>query len=253
MCCFSRPVLGVSHTSIFARHLKPGWQGLIYSMQVNAKEPVAMVLPLPVAPGLGEGGLRFVDLSGYAGLFVDMERLFPPPPASRMRSINAVDAMPQTLKVQTVGSFVASYAPTRADMARLDPQFRLPEAAWKALPKVYERYGFAVFQLRAGEHKVHPMALEFASATPDKLFFPTVHVHDGKVHPAAEFDHTLYCQTAGGPPVPAGEAWVKSALNAQDAVNLEQSKGLVAAGLCFKQRLYGHRTNEDTLVMVSTR
>ncbi|MCA9590479.1 MAG: hypothetical protein KC657_34485 [Myxococcales bacterium] len=40
----------------------------------------------------------------------------------------------------------------------------------------------------------HPMAFEFPRRDA-RLFFPTVHVHDGEVHATAEFDHTLYAQT----------------------------------------------------------
>ena len=247
MCCFSRPVQEVSRTSIFARHTRPGWQALVYSMSVRAKEPVAMVLPLPVLPGSGEGGLRFVDFSAHGELFEQLERLFPKPAAVRSRSIEQDSMAPaNVLKVHTVGSFVASYAPTRADMARLDPQFRLPEAAWKALPKAYEKYGYAVFQLRAGEEKFHPMAMEFQTAVKDTLFFPTAHVHDGKVHESAHFDHTLYCQ-APVQPVGGGETWWKSAGNVETVVELDKTNGLLGKGVCFKQRLYGNRPNEDTL------
>ena len=37
------------------------------------------------------------------------------------------------------------------------------------------------------------MAFDFPRAA-KKLFFPTVHIHDGKVHDKADFDHALYCQ-----------------------------------------------------------
>ncbi len=32
------------------------------------------------------------------------------------------------------------------------------------------------------------MAFEFPHRDPTRLFFPTVHVHDGRVHARAEFD-----------------------------------------------------------------
>ena len=66
----------------------------------------------------------------------------------------------------------------RADFARLDERFRLPEVLFDAVPH-YVDYGFAVFQLRPGNVTVHPMALTFPTRAPDRLFFPTVHVHDG--------------------------------------------------------------------------
>jgi len=37
-------------------------------------------------------------------------------------------------------------------------------------------------------------AFTFPHAKGAKLFFPTVHVHDGEVHKTAEFDHELYLQ-----------------------------------------------------------
>ena len=92
-----------------------------------------------------------------------------------------------------VGSFVASFVPTVKDFSRLDEQFRLPDGTWDKLP-AYKDYGFAVFKLKKGEQKVHPMAFEFPRADKTRLFFPTVHIHDGKVHDQAGFDHVLYCQ-----------------------------------------------------------
>jgi hypothetical protein len=41
------------------------------------------------------------------------------------------------------------------------------------------------------------MALSFPVREGGKLFFPTVHIHDGKVHPTERFDHTLYAQWDG--------------------------------------------------------
>jgi len=243
MCCFSRPVAQVSRTLIFARHTRPGWQGLVYSMSVVAKEPVAMVLPIPVKTG--EAALRFIDLSAYPTLFKDLELLFPQPAA---RSMPAPAAAPQTLKVEKVGSFVASFAPSRADMARLDPQFRLPESAWKAMPKQYDSYGFAVFQLEVGAKNIHPMAFEFASAKPARLFFPTLHVHDGKVHESAEFDHTLFCQVPNALKDAATE-WRRAGAPVKTAVDVARTQGLLAVDEpCFRARVYGHRPNVDTWV-----
>jgi len=72
----------------------------------------------------------------------------------------------------------------------------LPSVLFDAVPH-YADYGFAVFQLAPGEVTVHPMAMTFPTRTPDKLFFPTVHVHDGRFHATAKFDHALYYQRPG--------------------------------------------------------
>lgn len=107
------------------------------------------------------------------------------------------------LVVHEIGSFVASYVPTRADFARLDPRFRLPDVLFDSVAH-YEDYGFAVFQLAPGNVTVHPMGLQMPTRRPAALFFPTVHVHDGRFHPTAKFDHSLYYQDArvpDGPPL----------------------------------------------------
>lgn len=46
MCCFSRPVPFVGATKIFARPLPRGRQALVYAMDVEIADALAMVLPL---------------------------------------------------------------------------------------------------------------------------------------------------------------------------------------------------------------
>lgn len=194
----------VSGTSIFARHCARGRQVLVYSMRVFARTPTAMILPLPVTSGSGEQALRFIDLSGYAKFFEEMDAACRP--TVEALSVGAAEAVSADLavpmlKVEDVGDFEASFAPTRDDLRRLDPRFQLPPEVWDEMPD-YSDWGFAVFQLKleASEaawrsgRKVHPMAFEFPTRSPARLFFPTVHVHDGGFHSTAHFDHSLYCQ-----------------------------------------------------------
>ncbi len=97
--------------------------------------------------------------------------------------------------VRNVGSFETSFAPTRADLDRLDSRFRLDPEVWRKL-SIYEDFGFAVFKLRPGLKRIHPMAFKFPRRDPRSLFFPTVHVHDGhSVPPLADFDHELFFQS----------------------------------------------------------
>src|SRR5262249_38902619 len=124
-----------------------------------------------------------------------------------------------------VGSFVASFVPGVKDFSRLDEAFRLPAGVWDKLPQ-YKDFGFAVFQLKKGAQKVHPMAFEFPRANPRQLFFPTVHIHDGTVKDRAGFDHALYCQASAGEdmmswqesPQPA-ELFMKKIASAQGIVD----------------------------------
>ena len=174
--------------------VQPGVQALAYGMDLASAREVAMVLPLPVIPGAGEDAVRFVDLSPHPRMFDELRDLFElPVAAARKGGLSLSISRQPTLVVHKVGAFVASYVPTHADFSRLDPRFRVPEVLFEAVPE-YADYGFAVFQLGAGKMTVHPMAFTFPTRSPDRLFFPTVHVHDGRFHSSAKFDHALYYQ-----------------------------------------------------------
>lgn len=252
MCCFSviaplgllgrllwpRP-LAVQGTRIFARMAGGGRQALVYGLDLAAARDVAMILPLPVVPGGGEDALEFVDLSAYPDFFDDLGQWCPPRLALPKRGGPSL-ALPR-LPVRRVGAYEASYVPTLADFARLDPRFRVPDAAWRALPAV-EDYGFAVFKLRRGRRRrVHPMALRFPTRDPGRLFFPTVHVHDGEVRPTAAFEHALYYQGAGGEDMSAGPA--------RDYLDAERCAGLVDLERPLARRsLLGELPNADTWI-----
>jgi hypothetical protein len=207
MCCFSGPIQQVSATNLFARAVGER-QLLAYGMEVAARKPVAMILPLPVPPGSGEDAVRFVDLSAYPNVFEDLRAGFPAVyvPRELNEQPSRGGGRQQALVVHEVGDFVASFVPRLADFARLDRRFRLADSVWRALPQ-YADWGFAVFRLkdlgggwllrRIRPKKIHPMALEFPRRrrdAGDALYLPTVHVHDGEVHARAEFDHTMYYQ-----------------------------------------------------------
>jgi hypothetical protein len=195
--------------------------------------------------------VRFIDLKDYDNFFADMLAGFPVPPsaspAGRSRSLSAKSDAPKPLPVVEVGSFEASFVPSVTDFSRLDERFRLPDAAWDQLP-LYRDYGFAVFKLKKGAQKIHPMALEFPRANPKRLFFPTVHIHDGKVHPKASFDHSLYCQTSDGTPLPMMD-WKESFGLAQQFMKIDRTKGLVdGESHCYKRTIRGTQKNEDISV-----
>lgn len=165
-----RPRPSVSGTRIYAAAHDDGTQRIAYAMTVALPSDVAMVLPIPTPPR----------------------------------------AAASTLVAHDVGDFEASFVPTLADFVRLDARFRMPDDVWSKLP-AYEDWGFAVFKLRAPvprrgvldflrpepprpPRRQHPMAFDFPRRDAGELFFPTVHVHDGEVHPVAHFDHSLYAQ-----------------------------------------------------------
>jgi hypothetical protein len=217
MCCFSvarpaswlgrlfRPKVYVARTNILGRMISPGVQALAYGMDLASERAVAMVLPLPVVPGSGDDAVRFISLEEHPTMFMRLSVLFDVwQTRSAPKSGGPLRLATSKLVVHKIGSFVASYVPTRADFSRLDPRFRLPDVLFNAIP-AYADYGFAVFQLAPDESTIHPMAFSFPTRDPERLFFPTVHLHDGTFHPAAKFDHSLYyqhprCTTPGEPP-----------------------------------------------------
>jgi hypothetical protein len=247
MCCFSQRIERVSGTSIFARGLPEGRQVLVYEMTVASRVEVAMVLPLPVPPSPAEDAVRFVDLSRYPRFFADVRAGFPD--VSRSFGGPLFGGMPQQaapkLVVHDVGAFEASFVPRVVDFDRLDVRFRLPPQTWEALP-AYRDWGFAVFKLKglsADPKPIHPMALEFPRRDVSRLFFPTVHVHDGVAHAKATFDHALYCQAIDPAP-----GWDPSFTEARFFL----SEPAFALGLveprerCFRRKLQGTLPNEDT-------
>src|SRR5258708_7228093 len=241
MCCFSQPVISVNSTNIFARAGAEGRQFLVYSMAINAPNDLAMILPLPVATPAGEKDVEFIDLKGYPDFFSDLDRGFFRRRYGGLTALSkaaTADQAQPKLEVIQVGDFEASFVPAVKDFSRLDERFRLPPDTWKKLPD-YQTYGFAVFKLKPGTQTIHPMAFSFRRSNPHKLFFPTVHIHDGKVHAKAHFDHAIYCQpTDDGHP--AILEWQESSGHATSFLNVKKTKGIVVADQhCFKKEMRG--------------
>lgn len=262
MCCFSRPVRFVGGTRIFARAAGPGdaRQWLVYAMSVELDEELAMVLPLPVPPSPADDAVSFVDLSGYASLFTDLESAFPPDWSTVPQAKGLWRSPPAArppLAVVDVGSFEASFVPSRADFSRLDPRFRLSDAVWARL-EGYADWGFAVFQLkprRAGffrrvtRQTLHPMAFTFPRREPEALFFPTLHVHDGDVPARAQFDHMLFCQVDGL--LDATLDWDTSLEPLGASVPSERARGAVDPGRAGRRSsLHGDLPNRDVVLRV---
>ncbi len=249
MCCFSGIVTSVSKTRIFARLVEPNRQALVYQMGLNAPEDVAMILPIPVPAGAGEDAVKFIDLSDYGDFFADLAKGFPFLISRKDKNPKAANDGLLALEIHSVGSFEASFVPTVKDFARLDARFRLPDGTWDKLP-AYAEYGFAVFKLKKGNQKIHPMAFSFPTALARKsqLFFPTVHIHDGKVHAKEEFDHQLYAQTWPKAGLSSRHGWEESAALAGSFTQLAEAKGLLwKDGHIYRKEISGVQPNEDTV------
>jgi hypothetical protein len=245
MCIFTQSVRRVSATKIFAR-LTGDRQHLAYEMRLASRFDVAMILPLPTQLA-NEDQASFVDLSDYSSFFDDMDRCFPEPLTRGFHASAVSGANVKPLVVHRVGAFDASFVPALSDFPRLDARFRLPDNLWSQFP-LYSDFGFAVFQFRAGDSRVHPMALSFSTRNRTSLFFPTAHVHDGAVHPFAHFDHSLYAQ---GQLSPTG--WVQGSVLPRDVMNFgnfalsDRTRGLVDSRAPIVRRdLWGAFPNHDT-------
>ena len=257
MCIFSQPVDLVADTHIFAR-LANGTQFVAYEMQLSTLTENAMILPVPIARGVGEDALEFISLEDYPDFFDDLEALFPGEGNFGGGDMLGVLAAPAKLTVHRVGSFEASFVPTIADFDRLDPRFNLSPEAWEALPQVQD-YGFAVFQLVAGEARhVHPMAFSFPTRSPGRIVFPTIHVHDGEVHEQADFDHLLFCQHGElgeippGESIPSLEGWEESHARTESFVDPARTGGLVVEReRCYRRVMTGTFDNQDVTVDLS--
>ncbi|MBA3454882.1 MAG: hypothetical protein H0T42_17470 [Deltaproteobacteria bacterium] len=241
MCCFSGVVKEVSATRIFARMVSPGRQVLAYQMQLATDAEVAMILPIPVPPNSADDAVRFISLERYPTMFDALYKAFAPVPALGPGRAQANSYAPP-LEVHTVGAFIASFVPRLADFTRLDARFRVPPGTLDRIPE-YADWGFAVFQLGAtrGTAQVHPMAFEFPTRERTRLFFPTVHVHDGAVHPEAEFAHRLYAQGIAGV-----RPFVTNRSNASTFVDAERTEGIIDPDQPVSVReLVGMHPNRD--------
>lgn len=260
MCCFSMPVSSVSDTNIFARLTGQGTQWLAYSMRYTADTTGAMILPLPTPPKPPADAVRFVSLEDYDGLFDDLSRGFPPLPRPGLgcSGMEATSKAAGQLTVHEVGDYVASFVPTMDDFDRLDPRFVIPASQWNQIPQ-YHDYGFAVFQLAQHAGQPHPMAFEFQTRFANTVFFPTVHIHDGDVHPEEKFDHQLWLQHAEFDSVvssyngpfgrDAATGWVRSKESAASFANIDRSVGMVEPSLLVHRVvLKGTLANEDQLI-----
>jgi len=269
MCCFSGPVERVADTRIFARLSgRGGSQFLVYQMTYAAPHAVAMILPLPVLAATDSANpVRFIDLKGYPTFFGDLEKEFP-----QLRSRGSLgggggfgggsEGIARTLPVFAVGDFEASFVPTLDDFRRLDARFTLPRQTWDQIP-AYQNYGFAVFQLSPAAaqneaKRVHPMAFEFETRNvvgggTSALFFPTVHIHDGRVHAREEFDHALYFQArqvAGRGALPVRP--IDSSGGFGRFVKPGRAHGIVQEGVPgYKMTLRGSLPNRDVWVPVT--
>jgi hypothetical protein len=247
MCCFTGLVERVSGTQIFVRR-RGANQLVVYRMKYAAASELAMVLPIPIVPGSAEDSVRFVSLERCVEFFKKLDSLFVGRESEyEGMTLGGSVSVRAKLKVHEVGAYEASFVPSPEDFGRLDERFRLPVEIWLELGN-YRDWGFAVFKLKPATTPttVHPMAFEFPTRDPERLFFPTLHVHARRVDRAAQFDHTLYCQ-----PDPQHYwemvEWTDSDFSVGAGLDCPDALALVDPDLgCWRTSLVGSLENRDT-------
>lgn len=239
MCCFSRPINDVSATKIFCS-MSGKRQFIVYSMDLDSDEDVAMVLPIPASVG---SSVDFISFEHYPKFFDDMYRGFEI--IAKALSLNARDiSVNDTLKVEKVGAYEASFVPTANDFDRLDRRFSIPSKIWNQIER-YEHFGFVVFRLAAGKKSFHPMAFSFETEIPERIFFPTMHIHDGEVHEYADYDHTLYYQPDQILP---DVGWRESNSQAESFIDIARARGVVDGSKhIYSRGIHGKFENVDIL------
>ena len=87
------------------------------------------------------------------------------------------------------------------------------------------------------------MAFAYPAKDTSKIIFPTVHIHDGKVHETAAFDHALYCQTTSRE---IRMNWEESTAPLGRFINAAATKGTVIGNdHVYKLSMVGDFPNED--------
>ena len=193
-----------------------------------------------------ENAVGFINLKGYPNFFKDLNTAFP------IQTLLHQSKGWSQLKVENVGDFIASFVPSPGDFGRIDPRFRVSASAFEKLPQ-YSDYGFVVFQLKEKSGTPHPMAFEFPTRMTNRLFFPTVHIHDGEFHKKDEFDHALYFQDDS--PHRKNHINIAGQLievaPTQGSVDIVQAQGIVRSDAPLRRvKLTGLLPNEDTWVVV---
>ena len=252
MCCFSRPVKHVARTRIFARPTEGNRQVVIYQMQFEAEESLAMILPVPFRSGADPKEFKFFNFSSYPKFFSDLRFGFPQSRNAMShgllsRRYGLVPPPAPKLEVFQMGSFEASFVPTLADFERLDERFRIDAAILRKIPG-YDRMAFAVFKLKPGRQEVHPMGFAFPRQNPKRLFFPTLHIHDGTVHPEEFFDHDLFAQ-GSDEQSPAVLGWVESTGLVSQFMQFDRTAEILHNNAhAYWRPIHGPFKNEDIYV-----
>jgi hypothetical protein len=153
----------------------------------------AMVLPFPLRKGPNR--VKIINLSNYAGIFEDLELLFPSTDRGIATSLMTNE---DSLEVQYIGNYKASIIPNWNSFDKLQfNKFNLSPDTKELLGKFYRKdYGFMVCQLLSSRqngvnHQYHPFAYCHEVREDGRLFIPTRHYHKKPISNPFTKYHTL--------------------------------------------------------------
>jgi hypothetical protein len=89
------------------------------------------------------------------------------------------------------------------------------------------------------------MAFRFPSLNRSRLYFPTVHIHDGEIHDKEEFDHSLFCQITAGDHSSLSNR-LESEQLAGAFMDVEKCEGVIDANEhVYRKLINGRHRNQD--------
>ena len=89
---------------------------IVYSMSIQAREELAMVLPIPVKLRSREDAVRFINLKKYPNFFDDLENGFQVPVSAGALSARATSPSTKGLAVQVVALRKPEHVPVHTHM-----------------------------------------------------------------------------------------------------------------------------------------
>jgi hypothetical protein len=225
----------------------PEKQFLVYSMNYRVGEDLAMVLPLPVPVGSKEDAVQFIDLHGYGEFFADLQSGFPVAASDKRRPLSR--SMPSHCRQRRSRWFRSAASKRR--LCRRSKTLRASMLGFAcrtgfgtSCPPTKSR-GLRCSSCARMPARCIRWRLRFLAPIASKLFFPTVHIHDGKVHDTAHFDHSLYCQV--GSQYGKTTGWEETPQLASAFVKVAATKGIVdGSAHCYRKTILGNQKNQDT-------
>jgi len=225
MCCFNRPVQGVSQTRILVAPTKDGRQITVYEHKVGvigggrgrkedeekkdkikkeqekAKYGNAMILPCPLKAG---SKVQLLDLSKDSFSFERVENYFPKEPVPQSRGVRLhkpVTTDNSKLAVHEVGAYFVSIAENLGDLKRIDPAvFTVSENIEHLFAAHYAAgFGFIVCCFNPDKAIVdgHPIAYVHDVMPDGRFFVPCRHEHGHGTQAMETFDHFIYSLNTG--------------------------------------------------------